>query len=386
MKSQKHLMRDFTDYENILYSLKSVIACHTDRKEVKLAKMDIEQAADAILVEAEYFPAREHKCKIINETSGLHKKTREIIIPEFSETVIHHMAVNAMMPTLAKGMYEHSYSSIPGRGLHMCRNRVRKWIDNDPKNCKYFIKMDIKKFFPSIDKDILFDRFQKDIKDKEFLNKIVKVILNATPNGLPLGFYTSHWFANYYLTPLDHYIKEELQAVHYVRYMDDMVVFGSNKRKLHVMMKSIKEYVENELGLNLKSNYQLCRFDYIKDGEHHGEFLDFVGFRFYRDRTTLRSSIFDAMMKKCKKINKKGKFTIHDAHQMVSYLGWVNWSDTFQVYQKYIEPVCSFTKCKKKISQYDKQLRDVRESLGINYKEVEIDEYYVQKVALKRLS
>ena len=365
------------DYSNILNSLKVVMACHRDRKEVKLAEMDIGQAADSILARAECFSNSKHKHKTINETSGSKKKTRDIIVPEFDETVIHHMAVNAMMPTLTKGIYEHSYSSIPGRGLHKCRNRVRKWIDEDGKNCKYYIKMDIKKFFPSIDTEILYDRFRKDIKDEEFLTKIVKVILSATDKGLPLGFYTSHWFANYFLTPLDHYIKEDLGAVHYARYMDDMVVFGSNKKKLHKTMMAIKDYVEDNLGLELKGNYQLCRFDYIENGEHHGEFLDFVGFRFYRDRTCLRKSIFQRMMDKCKRLEKKGKFTIYDAHQMISYLGWVNWSDTFHVYQEFVEPVCSFTKCKKKISQYDKQLRDQRKSLGINNKEVEFDDYFV---------
>ena len=291
-------------------------------------------------------------------------KEREIIVPMHEETVLHYMIVETIKPLLTKGMYKHTYSSIPGRGLHECMRNIRKWIDHDRANCKYCLKLDIRKFFNSIDHDIMKEKFATYIKDRKFL-KLVNEIIEAVPNGLPLGFYTSHWFANWLLQPLDHYIKEELHVKHYARYMDDMVLFGSNKRKLHKAKKLIEQWL-NDNHLQLKDNWQLFRFDYVKHGDHKGRPLDFLGFKIYRDRTVLRKSILLKMTRKAKKIQKKNKFTIHDAHQMMSYLGWVDWSDTYKIYKKYIAPTITFKKCRKRISQYDKLHAEMLRQLNIS--------------------
>ena len=285
-------------------------------------------------------------------------KERHITVPKHEETVIHYMIVDTLHEMLTKGMYKHTYSSIPGRGLHGCMKTIRHWIEKDPPHCKYCLKLDIRKFFDSIDHDILKAKLAKYIKDKKFL-KLIYEVIDATDNGLPLGFYTSHWLANWLLQPLDHFIKEELHAEHYCRYMDDMVVFSSNKRKLHHIKDEIEKWLKIHK-LQLKDNWQLFRFDYIKHGEHRGRVLDFIGFKIYRDKTVLRKKLMFRFTRKAKKIQKKGKFTIHDAHQMMSYLGWIDWSDTYKVYKKYVAPIVTFKKCKKRISQYDKRQAELR--------------------------
>ena len=230
-----------------------------------------------------------------------------------------------------------------------------KTLDRErPPHCKYCLKLDIRKFFDSIDHDILKERLSKYIKDKKFIKLIFEVI-DATEVGLPIGFYTSHWLANWFLQPLDHMILEDLDgADHYCRYMDDMVIFSSNKRKLHRVKEAIEIWL-NDNGLKLKDNWQIFRFDYIKHGEHRGRALDFIGFKIYRDKTLLRKRLMLRLTRKAKKIQKKNDFTIHDAHQMMSYLGWIDWSDTYQVYKKYVAPIITFKKCRKRISQYDKR-------------------------------
>lgn len=192
------------------------------------------------------------------------------------------------------------------------------------------------------------------IIDEKFL-KLLFEIIDVTERGLPLGFYTSQWLANWYLQDLDHYIKEQLGAVHYIRYMDDMVIFGSNKRKLHEIRKCISDYLANNLGLTLKENWQVFRFDYIRKGKHYGRFLDFMGFRFYRDRTTLRKSIMLKASRKARAIGKKEKATVYDLRQMISYLGWIDCTDTYNFYLKYIKPYVNFGKVKKRIASYDKR-------------------------------
>jgi len=136
--------------------------------------------------------------------------------------------------------------------------------------------------------------------------------------------------------------------------MDDMVIFGSNKKKLHKTRKAIEAYLETE-GLRLNDNWQVFRFDYVKDGKRKGRDLDFMGFRFFRERTILRKSIMLKATRKARKIGKKEKPTIYDIRQMLSYLGWIDATDTYGMYLKYIKPYVNFQYMKRRISRHDKR-------------------------------
>ena len=191
------------------------------------------------------------------------------------------------------------------------------------------------------------------------LNLLFRII-DATEIGLPLGFYTSQWFANFYMQTVDHFIKEKLGAKYYIRYMDDMVIFGANKKELHRTRDSIAVYLWHELGLEMKENWQVYRFSYIKDGKEHGRDLDFMGFRFYRNRTVLRRNIMLKSTRKAKKLSKKDKATIYDIRQMMSYLGWLDYTDTYEMYEERIKPYANIQYFERRLSRYDKRrLREV---------------------------
>jgi hypothetical protein len=241
---------------------------------------------------------------------GITRKERTIIVPTMEELLVQHCIVNAMKPMFCKGMYEHSYASLPGRGAHKGKQVIEKWIRTDSKNCKYVLKMDIRHFFDSIPHDRLKAKLKKTVHDEKMLELLFRM-----------------------------------------RYMDDMVVFGSNKRVLHRMRQAISDYLEMELGLELKANWQVFRFSY---GNNQGRDLDFMGFRFYRNRTILRKSIMYKATRKARKISKKEKATILDARQMLSYLGWIDCTDTYLMYRKWIKPYVSFQQLKRKVSRYDK--------------------------------
>ena len=131
------------------------------------------------------------------------------------------------------------------------------------------MKLDIKKYYPSIDKEILKNKFKKMFKDKELL-WLLNTIIDSEEN-VPIGFYTSQWFANFFLTDLDHYIKENLKIKYYIRYADDMVLFSNNKKNLHKARILIEEYLKKE-NLKLKENYSLFKVD--------NRFIDFIGYKF----------------------------------------------------------------------------------------------------------
>ncbi len=355
MKSYNHLWEQFVSEENIELAISNSSLGKRNRRDVKEYCEFPEVFVPAIRRYAEDFKNCHHVPKEIND--GISRKRRTIIVPWYKEQVIHHMLVNCLKPIFLKGMYEHSYGSIPDKGVHSAKKQIEAWIKHDPKNVKYYLKMDVKKYFNSIPHDILKRKLKERIRDERFLSVLLEVI-DATETGIPIGFYTSQWLANWYLTGLDHYIKEDLKAVHYVRYMDDMVVFGANKRKLHKIQKSIQAYLETELGLTLKENWQVERFSYTgPDGKDKGRDLDFMGFRFYRNRTVLRRAILLKASRKARRIGKKGFATIHDCRQMLSYKGWFGCTDTYQIYQQRIKPYVDMRKLRKKVGRYDRAER-----------------------------
>ena len=293
------------------------------------------------------------------------------------------MLINVLEPIFMKGMYEHSYGSIPGRGvlngrtyklnrkknakvkfLKISRNKsqsvqrtIEKWIRHGGIHVNYCLQMDIHKFFESISHEILKSKLSKIIKDDRFLNILFTVIdVMDGEKGEPIGFYTSQWLANWYLKDFDHYIKEELGATYYLRYMDDLIIFGSNKRKLAKMRKKIKEYLENILDLKLKDNWQIFQFHYVKqDGDKVidcGRPLDFVGLKFYRNRTTMRKQILYRTTRKARRIGKKDKenITTHDASQMLSYMGWIRATNSYNMYKERIKPYANIHQLKQKVS------------------------------------
>ncbi|MCI6999247.1 MAG: hypothetical protein MR888_01930 [Clostridiales bacterium] len=122
-----------------------------------------------------------------------------------------------------------------------------------------------------------------------------------------------------------------LEQLRYIfRYMDDMVVFGPNKKKLHKMRVQIEEWMHAN-GLEMKGNWQICKED--------KEPLDFMGFRFWRDRTTLRRSIMLRITRRVRRVDKKGRWaTPQDAAAVLSYMGWIYASDTHEMFLTWIKP------------------------------------------------
>lgn len=350
MKSYKHLFEKVVERENIRKAIYKASERKRDRKDVKEVLDNIEYHIDkiiSILVKEKYVAHMDGVC-VINE--GTHNKIRRIRKPHFIyDQIIHHAVIQIIEPVLMKPMYIMSCGSIPGRGSYYGKKRIEKWIRSDIKNTKYILKMDIKHFYESVDKDILKAMLRIKIKDWKMLN-LLYVIIDGCEKGLPLGNYTSQWFANFMLTKLDHFIKENLKAKYYARYMDDIVILGANKKKLHKMHKEIEKYIKDEFHLRVKENWQVYRFEYEsrKDGRIHGRDLDFMGFRFKRNRTILRRSLHYRITRKARRIAKRT--TIKGACGMVSYMGYIKHTNSYTTYRDYIRPVVNIGKLKKFIS------------------------------------
>ena len=349
IKSYNHLWEKLISDENILLAIHNASHGNMKRRKLTLIKENAEDYVPVVRKWIIHYKPAMHVPKIIND--GISAKKREIIVPTVEEYIVQHAIMNVLKPIFMKGMYEHTYASIPQRGCHRGMKTVKKWIHNDERNVKYCLKLDVRKYFDSVSQNILINKLESKIHDKRFMELLIKII-HTTDKGLPLGFYSSQWFANFYLQDFDHYIKEELKAKHYIRYMDDIVIFHSNKKELHKIRLAIEAYLRYVLILEVKGNWSLFRFHTRKN---KGRFLDFMGFRFYRNRITLRRKIALKAMRKARRIHNKKRVTIHDARQMLTYIGWTKCTDTYGWLKKYIINYVNFRSLRKIVSNYDKK-------------------------------
>lgn len=349
IKSYNHLYEQLISHDNVIQAIVNSSKGKRKRPEVAKEFANKENYVSFYQYLLANLPVYHHDP--IQIYDGISRKQRQIIVPMYKEQVVHHCIVNVLKPIIFKGLYTYSCGSIPGRGVHSARIYLEKKIRSDKYNTKYCLKMDVRKFFDSVDHDVLKHKLQEIIHDEKFLH-VLNQVIDVTPSGLPLGYYTSQWLANFFLSDLDHYIKEQLHAKYYVRYMDDMVIFGHDKTELHEMRKAIDNYL-HDLHLQMKDNWQVFLFD---DGEGHGRCLDFMGFKFYRNRVILRKSIMLKACRKAKRMGKKFYPTIYDCRQMLSYIGWFDWTDTYNMYCDHIKPYVDMNKCKHKISDYERMV------------------------------
>lgn len=329
MKRKGNLYPSICEEANILKAMNRAAKGKRHRRDVRRVLADKEKYAKylhEILSEERFIPS---DYQIEKKIDGVRKKEREIFKPRyFPDQIVHWSIYLAIKQWIYKGMYEFSCGSVPRRGVHYGKRFIKQWVTQDRKNTKYYLKMDVRKFYPSVKPDRVMEKLRRLFKDYRLLNLIGLILSKA--DGLPIGMLLSQVFANFFMTDVDHYIKQELKAVHYVRYMDDMVVFGRNKKELHKMRVAIAaKLAENRL--TMKGNWQVCKFD--------DEPLDFMGFRFYRDRTTLRRSIMLRITRKVRKVNKKGRAANYgDACAVISYMGWIKHSNSHNLFEARIRP------------------------------------------------
>ena len=340
MKRQGRIYEPICNINNIKHAMLKASLGKRGQKRVKVILDNMDYYARQIrwlLLNKRFIPS-EPQIKTIQD--GSNKKTRTISKPNFyPDQIVHWALMLQIEPIIMKGMYEYNCGSVPKRGTSFGQRAIRKWLDGDKKNTKYCLKMDVKKFYPSIDNGILKHMFRGKIKDRDCL-WLIDTIIDSN-QGQPIGFYTSQWFANFFLQDLDHMIKEKLGVKYYVRYVDDLVLLGSNKKKLHKIRLAVEEYLKS-IKLELKGNWQVFRLN-KRD-------IDFLGLRFYRNKTTLRKRNALRIKRRIKKIQKKGYLNDKDASAVISYWGWIKRSNSFYFYHKYIKPIVTIKLARKVVS------------------------------------
>lgn len=261
-------------------------------------------------------------------------KERLIYSLPFYDRVVQQLYVHEyIMPYMIPKFMDTSYACIPGKGLHSCIDKLQEYMNIAVKRWEnpYFLKYDISKFFYSIDREILYEIMEKNYKDKKFLRLTKKFINFVTDEqykpgkGLPIGNYTSQYFANIYMNELDKYIKEELKVKYYIRFMDDGIMLLENKDTAKIILEKITSFVENrlKLKLNKKTSYMP-----VKNG------CTYCGYKVFLDYKLIKRQNIYRVKRRIRNWNKlwiKGEYDFEKWHQ--SFQAWKGYASQANSYR-----------------------------------------------------
>ncbi len=176
-------------------------------------------------------------------------KEREIKVAPLEDRIAHHAIINISEPVFDSYQIFDSYACRHRKGQLKALHRAQKFSGK----FEWFLKLDIHKYFDSINHTVLKNQLQRRFKDPVFLrnmNHIIDSYSSSDDCGIPIGSLTSQFFANHYLGNLDHFIKENLGCA-YVRYMDDFVLWSSSRSELKAQLKDVLNFIENSLKLSI---------------------------------------------------------------------------------------------------------------------------------------
>lgn len=264
---------------------------------------------------------------------GSSGKVRRIGIQNIKQQLYDYIAVEGLKPVL-KRIGEYQYASIEGRGTTKGKEVIAHWIRN--KNMRYFVKLDVRKCFESIDQNKLMNYLRVKVKNEPLLD-LIKLLLRSFERGLSIGSYLSQYLCNLYMSILYHEIMENMYRIrrgkrgekrinlvrHCLIYMDDILMIDSRKRDLEKAVKlTIKK--ATEMGLEIKPNYQVKEID--------GNCIDMLGFKIYRTHTEIRGRTFIRVRRTFRRAG--NRLTEVLAKKCLSYNGYLKHTDSKRMQKK----------------------------------------------------
>lgn len=293
MKRHGNLWTQVTDFSNLFSAAKKAQRGKRYQNNVLLFNHNLEPELLKIqndLLNHSYQPGEYKTFQIVEP------KKRMISAAPYRDRVVHHALCNVIAPTFEQGFIDDSYANRAGYGTHRALRRFTEFA----RSSRYTLQCDVRKYFPSIDHEILKAIIRRKIKCTRTL-WLIEMIIDASNeqervdhffpgddlftsserrHGLPIGNLTSQFFANVYLNGLDHFVKRELKCAKYLRYVDDFALFGDDRERLANARVAIEEYLTQ---LRLKIHPIKSQLFETKKG------ANFVGYRVLPNRIRIRS-------------------------------------------------------------------------------------------------
>ena len=268
MKRKDNLYNNMLDINNIILTYNEI--CKNTKNKNKVYKWE---SIKQILFSKVYktLENRDYQVGKYNKFIIYEPKMRIIHSQDMYDKLINHLVSKyILIPSLEPCLINSNVASRIGKGSHYGIELYYKYrsICNRKYIKYYLLKIDIHKYFASIDKEILKNKIRTRIKEKDSIN-IVNKIIDSFENGLPIGSMSSQIFAIFYLNDIDHYIKEELKIKYYIRYQDDMLLINENIEYLKYCLKEIEKRL-NKLNLKINSKTKIYK---------HTENINFIGIR-----------------------------------------------------------------------------------------------------------
>lgn len=344
MKRGKNLKDKYLSKENFLEALAAASDGKRDRSDVRYCLEHRDEIYESIIkltsVSGRYVP------KVAADSAS--GKVREILIPPFyPDQIMHHMVYQVCKPFVERGMLPWCCGSVKGRGPLCASKMLRSFLIHHPKQSRWAAKLDIRKYYPSIDHGKLKSELRKAIADP-FILGILDSIVDSVPDpGIPIGNYTSQMFANFFLQGFDHFLKEGLKIPFAVRYADDIVITGSSKRNVKFYIQKIREELTK---YSLDTHGDEHPFKVDKDGK--GEPIDLCGFRHWRTKTDIRKRDFVRARRALLRYERNESPTISMAHRVISYNGFIKNSDSVKITKRFAKTI---KKAKAQVSRFTRK-------------------------------
>ncbi len=267
------------------------------------------------------------------EFTVVEAKRRTIKAAPFSDRVVHHALCNVIEPIFERSFIFDSYACRKGKGTHAAVRRLEKYIHTlrhtAADGASYCLKCDISKYFDSIDHDVLRSLIRKKIRDENVL-WLCDVIIASNAPGIPIGNLTSQLFANIYLNELDYFVKRVLHERYYIRYMDDFLILGNDKKHLREDKERIGIFLSERLRLQLhpkKAEIFPCA---------HG--IDFLGYVVRDGRRLLRTTTVRRFLKRQKRVRafeeSAAAVSMHADGGYASWRGYAHFADAYMLTQR----------------------------------------------------
>lgn len=330
MKRIGNIYEKIYDLDNLREAHRNAKRDKSHYREVKMVDSDEEYYLCIIqnMLKSKTYRVSDYTHTKINDKG----KVRELSkLPYFPDRIIQWAILLQIEDVFDNMLIPQTCASLKNRGIHKASRFVDKYLKDKDKT-RYCLKIDVHHFYASINHNTLKQLLLRKFKDADLL-WLLFLIIDSTDGdvGIPIGSYLSQYLANFYLSYFDHWCKEKMGCKYYVRYMDDIVIFDSSKERLHGLLVDIKQYLNTNLSLSLKRNYQI--FPTFVRG------VDFVGYRHFGEYKLLRKTTCKKLKKKMLEIKAKDEIAYKDFCCFNSYKGWIKFCNGYRLSEKYCSPI-----------------------------------------------
>ncbi len=321
-------------YSDALISEAARLSCkgRKDKREVatyRAREKELREELVHLIRDHAYVTSRYRFCTKIE-----HGKVRDIAdLPLYPDRIVRRAYALAVIPIINRTLIDQTYSSRPGKGTHAALLQAQEYLREHPK-LVYCLSLDVRHCYENIKPGILKAKLERVIKDPDVLKDLFYFIDSYPRPGISIGDCLSATFCNLYLSDFDHFVKQDLHGHAYIRFADNVFLFGNSRAWLLEAKKRMDAEVA-KIGLTFKSNWVIA--DLRREG------VDFLGYRLYKDYALLRDSTKIRMKRKVRELEKRLDSgyvpTASDMGMLSSYRGCLKWCDGRRLEMKYLDPV-----------------------------------------------